>query len=162
MSEPKTKPVTELKTIEGQVPEFPVPLDLQRFDGEIVRVTVRCKVFGKRAWSRMRREHVDAVLAEEQELAKAEQEAKTAAAAAGEPAKRAVPHLDEILERGMRRDGEFFAQVATGWSLPEPCNADTLADLDDRFANALALLLEAYERTIYQGQLGNFAPLRAR
>lgn len=167
MTKPETKPVTELQALDGQVLEFPVPLDLQRFDGVTVRVTIHCKVFGKRAWSRMRREHVDAVMAEEVAIERREREAREAALKAAEAEgvaapKPPMPRLDEILERGVRRDAEFFAEVATRWSLPEPCNADTLAELDDRFANALTLLMEAYERTIYQGQLGNSAPSRAR
>lgn len=167
MSDPKTKPVTELKALDDQVPVFPVPLDLQRLDGVQVRVTINCKVFGKRAWARMRREHVDAVMAEEVEIDRQErlvrEAAQQAAAAEGAPAPRpAMPRLDEILERGVRRDADFFASVAVGWSLPGPCDAEALAELDDRFGNALAKLLDAYEAAVYQGQLGNSAPSRAR
>lgn len=162
MSAPKTKAATELQSLNGQVPIFPVPLDLQRFDGETVRVTIHCKAFPKRVWARMRREHVDAVLAEERELQAADKAAAEAAAAEGEAAKPGMPRLDELMDRGVQRDGVFFAQVAQSWSLPEPCDAEGLMTLDDNFGDALTRLLEAYERAIYQGQLGNFAPSRGR
>ncbi|BEP93229.1 hypothetical protein GmRootA79_16130 [Acidovorax sp. A79] len=159
MSTEKTKPVTMLDSLDGQSPIFPVHLDLQRLDGTMVRVTIQCKAMGKRAWSRMRREHIDAVQAAE--AAFAEQELANSVPTLDAP-RPSVPPLDQMVDRGITRDAAFLANIADSWSLPQACDAEGLERLEDKFGGALGKLLNAYELAVYQGQLGNSAPLRAR
>lgn len=151
----KSVAVTMLASLGAQAATFPVHLDLQKLDGEMVRVTVTCKTYGKRAWAKMRREHMEFVQAEEEAAEKAAQ-------AAADGTKRTIPRLDEILERGMHRDSVLLARVAHSWTLPEECDAEGLAQLEDEFGGALNKLMDAYERAIYQGQLGNSGPSRER
>lgn len=151
----KSVAVTMLASLGAQAATFPVHLDLQRLDGETVRVTVTCKTYGKRAWAKMRREHMEYVQAEEEAAEKAAQ-------AAADGAKRPIPRLDEILERGMHRDSVLLARVAQSWTLPEDCDAEGLAQLEDEFGGALNKLMDGYERAVYQGQLGNSGPSRER
>ena len=63
--------------------------------------------------------------------------------------------LDELVAEGIERDADLVAKVLAGWSLPEPCNAAALADLEDNFGGALGKFLDKYERAVYAGQLGN-------
>lgn len=157
----KSKPVTMLTSLGDQAAKFPVHLDLQRLDGEMVRVTITCKAFGKRAWSRMRSQHVDEVLAAEKAMAEAEQ-ANLAPGADAPEGKPSAPRLEHLVERGIARDAGFFAGIADSWTLPEPCDAEGLENLEDNFGGALSQLLVAYERAVYHGQLGNSGPSRAR
>ena len=162
MSDPKKSvAVTMLASLGAQAATFPVHLDLQRLDGEMVRVTVTCKTYGKKAWAKMRREHMEFVQAEEEAAEKAAQAAAAGATADG-AGKRPIPRVDEILERGMHRDSLLLARIAQSWSLPDECDADGLERLEDEFGGALNKLLEGYERAVYQGQLGNSGPSRER
>lgn len=150
MSEDKatSKPVTELKSTNGQAVTFPVKLELERLDGERVQITFQCKFKGKRAWSKERREYLDALRAIDDAADAVDESAEA------RPPQRRRP-LDELVAEGIERDAEMVAKVVTGWSLPEECNADSLADLDDNFGGALRKFLDKYERAIYQGLLGN-------
>ena len=144
----KSKPATELKSTNGQAVTFPVKLELDRLDGERVQITFQCKFKGKRAWSKERREYLDALRAIDAAADAVDESAET------RPPQRRRP-LDELVAEGIERDAEMVAKVVTGWSLPEECNADSLADLDDNFGGALRKFLDKYERAIYQGLLGN-------
>lgn len=157
----KSKPVTMLTSLRDQAAKFPVHLELQRLDGEMVRVTITCKAHGKRAWSRLRSQHVDAILAAEKAMAEAEQ-ANLAPGADASAAKPSAPRLEDLVDRGITRDAEFFAGIVDSWTLPEPCDAEGLENLEDNFGGALSQLLVAYERAVYHGQLGNSGPSRAR
>lgn len=148
----KSKPATELKSTNGQAVTFPVKLELERLDGERVQITFQCKFKGKRAWSKERREYLDALRAIDA-AADAAADAVDESAEARPPQRRRP--LDELVAEGIERDAEMVAKVVTGWSLPEECNADSLADLDDNFGGALRKFLDKYERAIYQGLLGN-------
>lgn len=150
---PTSKPATELQSTSGQAVTFPVTLELERLDGQFVLITFTCKFKGKRAWSKERREYTDALRA-------AATEAMASAVAAGavqpEPAAKPVARtLDVMVAEGIDRDAALVAKVVTSWSLPQPCDADGLADLEDNFGGALNKFLDKYERAIYQGQLGN-------
>ena len=148
----KSKPATELKSTNGQAVTFPVTLELDRLDGERVQITFQCKFKGKRAWSKERREYLDALRAIDAAADAAADVVDESAEA--RPPQRRRP-LDELVAEGIERDAEMVAKVVTGWSLPEECNADSLADLDDNFGGALRKFLDKYERAVYAGQLGN-------
>ena len=150
----KSKPATELKSTNGQAVTFPVTLELDRLDGERVQITFQCKFKGKRAWSKERREYLDSLRAIDAEAAA--DAAKGAEASPPQPGRPLTARpLDELVADGIERDAALVAKVVNGWSLPEECNADSLADLDDNFGGALRKLLDKYERAIYQGLLGN-------
>ena len=148
----KSKPATELKSTNGQAVTFPVTLELDRLDGERVQITFQCKFKGKRAWSKERREYTDALRAAAQAAVAGGDADAEAPEPQPAPAKRG---LDDLVAEGIERDAALVAKVLAGWSLPEPCNADTLADLEDNFGGALGKFLDKYERAIYAGQLGN-------
>jgi hypothetical protein len=151
---PTSKLATDLQSTNGQAVTFPVVLELERLDGQPVQITFTCKFKGKRAWSKERREYSDQLRAIATEALALPGEAD--AGEANQPAaKPAVRTLDAMVAEGIDRDAALVAKVVTGWSLPQPCDVEALADLEDNFGTALGKFIEKYERAIYQGVLGN-------
>ena len=63
------------------------------------------------------------------------------------------------LEAGVRKnladDAAMIMHFAFGWDLEDDFTAESLVDLEDRFAGFLAAALNAYDRAIYHGRVGN-------
>lgn len=96
----------------------------------------------------------------------------TAAPAAAPPAPAPAPAnaldfieraMERITERGIEAgvrknladDAALILNFATGWDLEDDFTADSLADMEDQFSGFLGAALNAYDRAIYQGRVGN-------
>lgn len=152
-SKQTSKPASELKSTSGQAVTFDVPLELTRLDGELVTLTMTCRFKTKREWSKVRRAYADELRALSQ---------SAVADATSEGAAPVLRTIDMLVEEGINRDAALVHQVIAGWSLPQECTVEALADLEDHFSGALNMFLEKYERAVYQGELGNSKPSRVR
>lgn len=139
----KSKPLTLLKSLDGQAVTFDVPVELQRLDGSRAKIVFHCQAFGKRAWAQAQQRHMDALRAREEALD----------ADGGDEA--APKRLDEQVDAAIVENAKLVREFATGWSLSDPFTQENLEDLEDRFGGTLAQLAAAYDRAVYQGQLGN-------
>lgn len=142
MSE-KAKQLTQLKSLGGQAVTFPLPIPLQRLDGTTVEVIFTCQSQGKRAWSLAKQRHIDAIVADTDSI-------KAAADATGQPLR-----LHEAVARAITANASLAMEFVTGWSLTDDFNLANLEDLEDRFGDTLDRLIKAYDKAVYQGQLGN-------
>jgi hypothetical protein len=144
----KSKSLTLLKSLDGQAVSFPIELALKRLDGSTVKVTITCEAHGKRAWSKIKQRHIDALLAR----AKAHQEQQDQA---DDDSPANVRRLEEAIEEAIVLESRLVQEFATGWSLSDDFTLENLQELEDRFGNALDQLIKAYDKAVYQGQLGN-------
>ncbi len=63
------------------------------------------------------------------------------------------------MEAGVRKnladDAALIVKFATGWDLEDEFSADSLVDMEDLFSGFLGAALNAYDRAIYHGRVGN-------
>lgn len=170
---------------EGQVPSFTMPVEFKRLDGTPVQVDLQCKALRKTAWSKLRDDVQRAALqavkgdaaapvpkpevkTEDQPAADADlvDTAAPAPAPATAPAtpfdfiEQAMTRIAEQgLEAGVRKhlaaDADLIMQFATGWDLEDDFTAASLVDLEDECGGFLGAALNAYDRAIYHGRVGN-------
>ena len=163
MSEKSIQPI-KLKTLaKGQAASFPLTIPLQRLDGVPLQLTVTFAAHGKRAWSKIKDEF----------YAQLRADAAARVAAEDTPAV-TIEHLDGTTEtvdaiteaddthtlagrvgKAIANDAQLVLQIAKGWDLEDPFTTESLEDLEDQFGGALTAMVNAYDRAIYQGQLGN-------
>lgn len=142
MSE-KSKPLTVLKSLAGQAVSFPIEIELQRLDGSAVGITFTCQAHGKRSWSKAKQRHIDGLFAQA--------EAKEG----DEDAAKAVARIDDAVDMSITSVAALVMDFVTGWSLTDEFNRANLEELEDRFGGTLDKLIKAYDKAVYQGQLGN-------
>jgi transcriptional regulator with XRE-family HTH domain len=63
--------------------------------------------------------------------------------------------LHEAVARAITANASLAMEFVTGWSLTDDFNLANLEDLEDRFGDTLDRLIKAYDKAVYQGQLGN-------
>ena len=154
----------KLKTLaKGQAASFPLTIPLQRLDGVPLELTVTFAAHGKRAWSKIKDEFYGRLRAE-----------AAARVTAAETPAITIEHLDGTTEavgaiteaddahtlagrvsKAIANDVNLVLQIAKGWDLEDPFTTESLEDLEDQFGGALTAMVSAYDRAIYQGQLGN-------
>lgn len=63
------------------------------------------------------------------------------------------------LEAGVRKnledDADLITKFATGWDLEDDFTAANLVEMEDRYGGFLGAALNAYDRAIYHGRVGN-------
>lgn len=163
MSEKSVQP-TKLKTLaKGQAASFPLTILLQRLDGPQVELTVTFAAHGKRAWSKIKDEFYGRLRAE----AAARVVAADTPAIAPEDLDSSPVQVEPITDvddpytlaarvgKAIANDAHLVLQIAKGWDLEDPFTAENLENLEDQFGGALTSIVNAYDRAIYQGQLGN-------
>ena len=136
----KSKALTLLKSLDGQAVTFKIPLELQCLDGSRSKVVFTCKAYGKRAWAKAQQRHIDALRARRDEK---DEEAEDAA------------RVDDMVDGAITENAKLVLEFATGWNLSDEFTQENLEELEDRFGGALAQLASAYDKAVYQGQLGN-------
>lgn len=163
MSEKSIQPI-KLKTLaKGQAASFPLTIPLQRLDGVPLELTVTFAAHGKRAWSKIKDDFYGRL--------RAEAAARVAAAdtpaidpddlAAATATVEAITESDDAhtlagrVSKAIANDVNLVLQIAKGWDLEDPFTTESLEDLEDQFGGALTAMVSAYDRAIYQGQLGN-------
>lgn len=145
MSE-KSKPLVQLKSLAGQAVSFPIELPLQRLDGSTVAIVFTCQAHGKLAWSKAKQRHIDSLMA----IAKDKQAEADDNDGAAPPIR-----VDEAVAQAISANAALVMEFVTGWSLTDDFNLTNLEDLEDRFGSTLEQLIKAYDKAVYQGQLGN-------
>lgn len=154
---PKVVQPVKLKSLkDGQAAEFSLPITVQRLDGVPLELIITFHAFGKRAWTKIKDEFHAKLRADAAARAAAlaapaaDAQAADAALAEPEPIK-----LEPRVSKGIENDASLVLQIAKGWDLEDVFNAESLQDLEDRFGGALTAIVNAYDKAIYQGQLGN-------
>ena len=163
MSEKSIQPI-KLKTLaKGQAASFPLTIKLQRLDGPQVELKVTFAAHGKRAWSKIKDEFYGRLRAEAAaRVAAADTPAIDPDDLADAPATaEAITEADDAhtlagrVSKAIANDAKLVLQIAKGWDLEDPFTTESLEDLEDQFGGALTAMVSAYDRAIYQGQLGN-------
>ncbi|CAN7521390.1 phage tail assembly chaperone [Acidovorax sp. LjRoot74] len=154
---PKVVQPVKLKSLKGgQASEFPLTIPVQRLDGVVMELSITFHAFGKKAWTTIKDEFHEKLRADAAARAAAlvapagDAQAVDAAPAEPEPIK-----LAPRVSKGIENDASLVLQIAKGWDLEDEFNAENLQDLEDRFGGALTAIVNAYDKAIYQGQLGN-------
>lgn len=177
-------PVFVIKRLGDQVPQFDLPVSIQKLDGTPAQITLRCNAMKKTEWAAIKdtrqREAVEATLGVHEAAAPAaepevEQAGKKPAGkrkptkaaptpeGAPDPAKLRETVLRTLAENSMegavnealKADVGLVMKFAIGWELEDDFNATTLAALENEFAGSLEAAMNAYDRAIFRGQLGN-------
>lgn len=174
MDKTKTVPVTLLKRLGSQPPEFTLPVTLHKLNGVAVQISLRCKALRKTEWADARDERQRAALAaltpeapqpkaEVPADAKAEADADAEATEAP-PAKDGMTAALEAIvakgyaanvRQGLRDDADLVLVFALGWNLEDDFCADGLIALEDEFGGSLREILASYDKAIFHGRLGN-------
>ncbi len=171
MAKEKTVPVTILKSLDdGQAPTFKLPITLQRLDGKKAKLTLTCNAMQKTEWAELRDERQRAVferLKAAQAAQAAQGDAQPDAGDDGSGEAEAPSYLDTAIaniathgmvashREGAALDAALIMRFATGWSVTNPLNAESLALLEEKFGGSLSAILADYDRAILQGRLGN-------
>lgn len=173
MSEKKTVAVTILQRLGSQVPEFDLSVTISKLDGTPVQLRFRCKALKKTDWAKVKDDHQrEAIKAMSEMQVPDEQDAPKAKGkkVADKPKIDEQPagleaEIEAILvergylatvNKGLRGDAAAVVKFAIGWELEDAFNVQNVAALEDEFGGALRATLEAYDRAIFQGRLGNF------
>lgn len=180
-------PVFVLKRLGGQAPEFDMPVDIKKLDGTPARLTLRCKALKKREWGAIKdkrqREAVEATLDASDAAAGAAAPAPAASAKASRKSKSKESPAPEVevpadaaglrdvvlrtleensivgaVNEALKIDTALVLNFAIGWELEDEFNADALCTLEDEFAGALEAAMNAYDRAIFRGHVGNLKP----
>jgi len=172
----KSIPAIVIKRLGSQAPKFTLAVPITLLDGTLAQVNLDCKALRKTEWAKLRDDVYRNSLQSAQaalEPAKEEPAAdakpakgkKAAPAPAAEPAAPSFIQeaMDRIAERGMEagvRDGlkndtKLIMQFAEGWDLEDEFTEANLQALEDEFGGTMVAAVQAYDRAIYQGRLGN-------
>lgn len=169
----KTIPVTQLKRLGSQAPEFDLPVTITKLDGSAVQITLRCKALRKSAWAKIRDARQREVFERMQKPAETASPAgdDVLAKESGEGDPKATPApaepLNPVLEalarsgyeanvgNGLRSDSELVLTFAIGWDLEDEFCLDGLMALEDEFGGTIRAAATAYDQAIFQGRLGN-------
>ena len=172
----KTVPVTVLKRLGTQAPEFDLPVTFKRLDGAEVQVKLHCKALRKTEWAKAKDDRqVEYLRTIYEPVLTASAANQVAAAAAGEDqaAGAPAPLIDPAAalaaavetqrtqgqETGVRKvladDVELVMAFAVGWELEDAFTVANLQALGDEFGGAIKAILDAYDAAIFHGRLGN-------
>lgn len=169
----KSIPVTVLKRLGTQAPEFPLTATVYKLDGTPVQITLQCKALRKTVWAGLKDEHQRAALEAITDLVKPAAEVQPAKTTARQrkSAKTAQPTsaaaadaitdtlrkhgAEATIRRGLESDAAMILQFATGWELEDPFTKANLQALEDEFGGSLRAILDDYDLAIFQGRLGN-------
>lgn len=172
MDKTKTVPVTLLKRLGSQPPEFTLPVTIHKLNGVAVQISLRCKALRKTEWADARDERQRAALAAlnpeaPKSQAEATADAKADAEAEATEAPTAKDGMTAALEaivakgyaanvrQGLRDDADLVLVFALGWNLEDDFCADGLIALEDEFGGSLREILASYDKAIFHGRLGN-------
>jgi hypothetical protein len=146
MSEKKVTELrpTRLNNLLGQAATFPLDVEITKLDGSTALVNIIFKAHGKRAWSAIKDAHDNLIPTVDADTPVLEDA----------PAKRLT--LADITDKGIRTDVAMILKIASGWDLEEPFDVESLVNMEDTFGGSSRAIVTAYDRAIYQGQLGNF------
>lgn len=173
----KSIPVTQLKRLGSQAPEFDLPVTISKLDGVAVQITLRCKALRKSAWAKIRDDRQRELLERMNKPADSGGPATGAPPAdvsepAGqgekpdasqEPAGTLRPMLEALassgyeatVTKGLRGDADLVLAFAIGWDLEDEFGLDGLVNLEDEFGGAIRAITTSYDKAIFQGLLGN-------
>lgn len=157
----------KLKTIFGPEEDFSVPVTVKNLNGSEVEVTFTCKARTLTEWAPLRKEIAAAAL---EPIRKQAEEAKAAAKKAKKNAGDSsddqadeVSQWDNVLDNikkfddadpvdltkvGIAKQAEFGMQIAAGWDIDDPLNAETLATFEDKFPGGIQILIDKYDAAI--------------
>jgi hypothetical protein len=150
----------KLKTISGPMEPFTVPVVVKNLQGAEVEFVFTCMARSRTEWAPIKKEVLAVQMDEARRTA---EEAKAAAAKAGEAAKDDAAKWDGVLEScqkfealdvasvvvsGIDKAVGFAQRIATGWDLEDEMNADTLRQFEDKFPGGLQLLIDKYDAAI--------------
>lgn len=166
MDKTKTVPVTLLKRLGSQPPEFTLPVTIHKLNGVAVQISLRCRALRKTEWADARDERQRAALAALNPEAPQPQAEAPADAEATEapPAKDGMTAALEAIvakgyaanvRQGLRDDADLVLVFALGWNLEDDFCADGLIALEDEFGGSLREILASYDKAIFHGRLGN-------
>lgn len=170
MDKTKTVPVTKLKRLGSQPPEFTLPASVRKLNGATVQINLQCKALRKTEWADARdarqRATLEALIPETEQSDTTADAIPDVTADAPEaaPAKTGIDAaLESIVKKGyaanvrngLRDDVDLVLVFAIGWDLEDEFSGDTLMDLEDEFGGALREILNSYDKAIFQGRLGN-------
>ena len=166
MDKTKTVPVTLLKRLGSQPPEFTLPVTIYKLNGVAVQISLRCRALRKTEWADARDERQRAALAALNPEAPQPQAEAPADAEAAEapPAKDGMTAALEAIvakgyaanvRQGLRDDAGLVLVFALGWNLEDDFCADGLIALEDEFGGSLREILASYDKAIFHGRLGN-------
>lgn len=156
----------KLKTILGPIDDFNVPVTVMDLGGDEVEIVFRCKARTLTQWLPIRKEIVAATL---EQVRKQAEEAREAALKAKEGGDAAESPDDiekqwaavfenlrkfdetnpvEMASIAISQQVEFAKRIATGWSIEDPMNDETLAQFEDRFPGGIQALIDKYDAAI--------------
>lgn len=185
MTDSKKEPVAVfiLKRLGAQAPEFDLPVDIQKLDGTPARLVLRCKALRKTEWAAIKdarqRELIESTLdtkvaAEADAVAasdKAPKRGRKKAADATDDTPKDANALREVVLRtfdenslvgavndALKADAALVLKFAIGWELEDEFNEQNLGALEDEFAGAMETAINAYDRAVFRGQVGNSKP----
>jgi hypothetical protein len=169
----KTIPVTVLKRLGAQAPEFDLPVTFKRLDGAEVQVKLHCKALRKTEWAKAKddrqveylRSIYEPVLAASSAAQTTQSEASEdqAPAPQADPAAALAAALEaqrtQGQETGVRKvladDVDLVMAFAVGWELEDDFTTGNLQALGDEFGGAIKAILDAYDAAIFHGRMGN-------
>jgi hypothetical protein len=176
-------PVFVLKRLGSQAPEFDMPVDIQKLDGTPARLTLRCKALKKTEWAGIKdarqREAIEATLkADETTEERKPVQTSKKSGGKGKDAERAeTPQVVDraemraavlktlaengfsaAVDKALEADTTIVMKFAIGWELEDEFSAANITALDNEFAGSMEAILNAYDRAIFRGQVGNSKP----
>lgn len=137
MAKDKTVPVATIKSMAGNVPEFPMPVKIKHLNGTETTVEFMAKAMRKTEWAALRDAHLNYVkpTGDEDEAIKFS--------------------YTKAVGEDMQKAADLISKCASGWDLADAFTPESLVELEDTFGGALGAVLTAYDAAIFHGRVGN-------